>query len=206
MLPAPRGALPRIDPATCGTPQPDGAVAVRDASGRGAISRHPKLLVLCAPECGSGSTRGGACGYRQGLVGRCLVAVISAVSAGELGGGRTVATGAWRGSSTTGCSRTRGARLWPAGALCGDRERAGAGMSQLDPARVGVGTTRHWAVCARLAVELARGRRGLAEGLARARRDWRRSCLRTRSYQPPPVLPLMMRARSSASSSSPRLV
>jgi hypothetical protein len=33
-----------------------------------------------------------------------------------------------------------------------------------------------------------------------------RSCLRPRSHQPPPVLPLMMRARSSASSFSPRLV
>src|SRR4051812_30123425 len=31
---------------------------------------------------------------------------------------------------------------------------AWAGMPQLDPARVGVATTRHWALCARLAVEL----------------------------------------------------
>src|SRR4051812_44133984 len=31
-----------------------------------------------------------------------------------------------------------------------------AGLSQVDPARVSVSTTRHWAVCARLAVELER--------------------------------------------------
>src|SRR3954447_15627334 len=33
---------------------------------------------------------------------------------------------------------------------------AWAGLSQVDPARVGVSTTGHWAVCARLAVELER--------------------------------------------------
>jgi hypothetical protein len=34
-----------------------------------------------------------------------------------------------------------------------------AGLSPLDPARVGVATTRHWAVCARLAVMLERAER-----------------------------------------------
>ena len=34
---------------------------------------------------------------------------------------------------------------------------AWAGLSQLEPARVGVATARHWAVCARLAVVLERG-------------------------------------------------
>jgi hypothetical protein len=33
---------------------------------------------------------------------------------------------------------------------------AWAGLSQLDPARDGIATTRHWGVCARLAVELER--------------------------------------------------
>jgi transposase len=33
---------------------------------------------------------------------------------------------------------------------------AWAGLSQLDPARVGVATTRHWALCSRLAVQLER--------------------------------------------------
>jgi hypothetical protein len=33
---------------------------------------------------------------------------------------------------------------------------AWAGLSQLDPARIGVATSRHWAVCARLAVQLER--------------------------------------------------
>ena len=36
---------------------------------------------------------------------------------------------------------------------------AWAGLSQLDPARVGVATTRHWALCARLAVEVERAER-----------------------------------------------
>src|SRR3954452_12720092 len=33
---------------------------------------------------------------------------------------------------------------------------AWAGIPQLEPARVGVATTRHWATCARLAVQLQR--------------------------------------------------
>jgi transposase len=36
---------------------------------------------------------------------------------------------------------------------------AWAGLSQLDPARVGVATTRHWALCARLAMQLERAER-----------------------------------------------
>jgi hypothetical protein len=36
-----------------------------------------------------------------------------------------------------------------------------AGMPQLDPARVGVATTRHWALCARLAVILERANGGV---------------------------------------------
>jgi hypothetical protein len=36
---------------------------------------------------------------------------------------------------------------------------AWAGLPQLDPARVGVSTTRHWALCARLAVQLERHER-----------------------------------------------
>src|SRR4051794_6443405 len=36
---------------------------------------------------------------------------------------------------------------------------AWAGLAQLDPARVGVATTRHWALCVRLAVELERAER-----------------------------------------------
>jgi transposase len=36
---------------------------------------------------------------------------------------------------------------------------AWAGLSQLDSARVGVATTRHWALCARLAVQLERAER-----------------------------------------------
>jgi hypothetical protein len=44
---------------------------------------------------------------------------------------------------------------------------AWAGLSQLDPAMVGVSTTRHWALCARLAVVLEpRARRGVGRAAA----------------------------------------
>src|SRR4051794_33635203 len=46
---------------------------------------------------------------------------------------------------------------------------AWAGMPQLEPARVGVATTRHWATCARLAVQLEPAERGEVWGEPRLR-------------------------------------
>ena len=55
---------------------------------------------------------------------------------------------------------------------------AWAGLSQVEPARIGVSTVRHWATCARLAVVLDRGARcgcGASRGSGwRSERRWRR--------------------------------
>jgi hypothetical protein len=92
------------------------------------------------------------------------VAVIGAVSAPDVmarfGVGRTV--GYRRLARLVDHGLLTGARLvygQPALYTATREGLAWAGPSQVDPARVGVSTTRHWAVCARLAVELERNER-----------------------------------------------
>jgi hypothetical protein len=118
------------------------------------------------------------------------IGVIGAVSAqgvmARFGVGRTVglqpasgARGPWR--------RVAAApRLRPAGAVHGDQPGlAWAGLSQLDPARAGVATTRHWALCARLAVELERSHRVEVWGRPAATRRRARSRPRRRKQTRP---------------------
>ena len=129
--------------------------------GEGVISSASQPVGFVCGGMRCGSTRGGACVTDRDRAVVAWVAVIGAVSAGDVmarfGVGRTV-------------GYRRLARLVDHGLLTRSRlvygqptlytaTREGlawAGLSQLEPARVGVATTRHWAVCARLAVELQR--------------------------------------------------
>jgi transposase len=92
------------------------------------------------------------------------VPVIGAVSAQDVmsrfGVGRTVGYRRLRALVDHGLlSRVRLAYGRPALYLATRDELAWAGMPQADPARVGVATTRHWALCASLAVVLERQER-----------------------------------------------
>jgi hypothetical protein len=87
------------------------------------------------------------------------IGVIGAVSAQDVmarfGVGRTVGYRRLRALVDQGLvSRQRLVYGQPALYTATREGLAWAGLSQVDPARVGVSTTRHWAVCARLAVEL----------------------------------------------------
>jgi hypothetical protein len=89
------------------------------------------------------------------------VAVVGAVSAQDVmqrfGVGRTVGYRRLRALVDHGLlSRARLVYGQPALYVATRDGLAWAGMPQVEPARVGVATTRHWAVCARLAVILER--------------------------------------------------
>jgi hypothetical protein len=89
------------------------------------------------------------------------VAVIGAVSAQDVmarfGLGRTVGYRRLRALVDQGLlSRARLVHGQPTLYVATREGIAWAGIPHLDPARVGVATTRHWAVCARLAVILER--------------------------------------------------
>jgi hypothetical protein len=92
------------------------------------------------------------------------VGVIGAVSAQDVmakfGVGRTVGYRRLRALVDHGLlTRARLVYGQPALYVASREGLAWAGMLQLDPARVGVATTRHWATCARLAVILERANR-----------------------------------------------
>jgi hypothetical protein len=93
------------------------------------------------------------------------IATVGAVSAQDVmarvGVGRTVAYRRLRALIELGLlSRVRLVYGQPALYVATRDGLKWAGLSQLDPARVGVATTRHWALCARLAVVLERANPG----------------------------------------------
>ncbi len=102
------------------------------------------------------------------------VAVIGAVSAQDVmarfGLGRTVGYRRLRALVDHGLlSRARLVYGQPVLYVATRDGLAWAGMGQVDPARVGVATTRHWALCARLAVSLERQEGGELWGEPRLR-------------------------------------
>jgi hypothetical protein len=102
------------------------------------------------------------------------VAVIGAVSGGEVMArfrmGRTAGYRRTGGARRARAARALAAGVRPADAVHGDQGGAGVGRdAAARAARVGVATTRHWATCARLAVQLERAERGEVWGEPRLR-------------------------------------
>jgi hypothetical protein len=94
------------------------------------------------------------------------VAVIGAVSAQDVmarfGVGRTVGYRRLRALVDHGLlTRARLVYGQPALYVSTREGLAWAGMPHVEPARVGVATTRHWALCARIAVIFERANRGV---------------------------------------------